>query len=76
MIRNSIKLETRAMMSADGIAGAAVRRILELRNVWHYRNPLGPDLAWYLGRGKSYDDIIESALRSNEKVNRMVGGAL
>jgi hypothetical protein len=64
------------MMSADGVAGAAVRKILELRNLWHYGNSLGPDLAWFVSRGKTYDDIVGSSLRSNEKINRMVGGVL
>ncbi|WP_185906572.1 choice-of-anchor A family protein [Teredinibacter haidensis] len=76
LMRNSIKIEARAMMEAEGIAGQAVKRILELRNMWHYGHAVGPDVSWFLSRGKTYDDIIDSAVRSSEKINRMVGGAL
>jgi hypothetical protein len=76
LMRNSIKIEARAMMEAEGIAGQAVKRILELRNMWHYGHGVGPDVSWFLSRGKTYDDIIDSAVRSSEKINRMVGGAL
>jgi len=76
LMRNSIKIETRAMMEAEGIAGRAVKGILELRNMWNYGHPVGPGVSWFLSHGKTYDDIIESAVRSSEKINRMVGGAL
>ncbi len=76
LMRNSIKAEARALMVADGIAGNAVKKILELRNMWHYGHSLGPDLAWYTRQGKTAQDIIESALRSNDKINRTIGGAL
>ncbi len=76
VMRNSIKIETRAMMEAEGVAGKVVKKILELRNIKHYRHPIGPDISWYLRRGKTYEDIIDSALKSSDKINRMVGGAL
>lgn len=74
IMRNSIKQEARDMMKADGLMGKAIVKILELRNLAKYKNKLGPDMKYYLGRGKSSDDIIEGAMRSNDAVNRMMGG--
>lgn len=44
IMRNSIKIETRAMMAADGLAGKFMKKVIEARNLKKYNHPLGPDL--------------------------------
>jgi hypothetical protein len=34
------------------------------RNLERYGDPLGPSIEWLRTQGKSWDDIIESALRT------------
>lgn len=76
MMRNSIKIETRALMAAEGVVAQSLVKILELRNFAKYRNKIGPDMNYYLKKGVSPEDIIEKAMKSNEAINRMVGGVL
>jgi hypothetical protein len=72
--RNAAKLAARALMvESEGYFGKIMVKALELRNYLKYGNGVGPTVEWLLKRGKSYEEIIESALRSNEKINSFLG---
>ena len=74
-MRNMLKLQNRAaIITADPIAGRILVKYLELRNWIAYTNKIGPTLEYYTVKlGRSYDDILESALRTSEKINQRLG---
>lgn len=72
-LRNRIKLEARAKMSAEGITGKTVVKGLELVNFIRYRNRFGPTAEYLLKKKGNWEAVIEGALRSNAAVNRFFG---
>ena len=76
MMRNSIKIETRALMKADGVGGEMAEYYLRIRNNFKYGNPIGPTLKEMMKDGKNYEEVVEGALRSSEKFNRLAAGAI
>jgi RHS repeat-associated protein len=69
-MRNSVKIETRAMMKADIPFGGKLVKFIELRNLRAYQHPIGPDMKYYAH--KNADAIIEGAFKSNHLVDRML----
>jgi hypothetical protein len=56
--RNALKSEFRALSPAEKVVE------FEQRNIQRYGNPLGPTIEELRNAGKSWDDIIESAMRA------------
>lgn len=38
-----------------------------------YLNVIGPDVNWCLNKGKTFERIVEGALKTNAEVNRYTG---
>jgi hypothetical protein len=55
--RRALGVEYKNMMPTDKL------KLVYERNIKVYGDPLGPTIEWLLARGKSWDDIIESATR-------------
>jgi hypothetical protein len=61
------------MISEGGLIGKTLVKLIEARNLKKYGNILGPSVDWFISRGKTWEEIIESALRSNEQINSFLG---
>lgn len=72
--RNILKEEARALMITEGgLVGKGLVKILKLRNYCKYQHSVGPTVEWFIARGYTYEEIIDSTLRSSETINRFMG---
>ncbi len=69
-MRNSIKLETRAIMQAQIPFGNKLVEFIEKRNFIKYGDPLGPNISYFAGR--NWETVIEKAFDSNYLINRLL----
>ena len=63
------------MVAEGGVFGKALVKLLEIRNKWIYKDPLGPTVKWFLENTSknTYELIINGAAHSSPKVNRFLG---